>query len=194
MSIRTQIRRAAQALFATGVLATAVLATSGVASAQALPGPVLPPPLQTIDVRPDLTVTLTDSPDPVPAGQPFSYTMTVRNVPAFSINGQPRGDTANIVQVRQVMPQGVSPTSVSATGGLQCFPTAFDVICSGGPLVAGGVATVTVRAVAPTNPGVTSGGHIVSTATVDPFNLVAERNEANNTASADTLIPLNSFF
>ena len=177
-----QIGRSARTLLVGGLMAGTVLATSSAASAQALPGPQ--PPLQ-INWKPDLTITMTDAPDPVVFySTPLTYTITLRNVPDVILGGPSAGRTAQWVQMRQILPQGFSVQSVSAPSSFQCTYNTMNVICQGGPMASGSTVTIRVTGYVPPN----TIGFITSTATVDTWNLIEERNESNNSASTTTLL------
>ncbi len=93
----------------------------------------------------DLSVTKTDSPDPVLVGQPLTYTLTARN------NGP---NNATGVTVTDTLPPGVTLASATASQGSGCSgaPT---VTCSLGSLAIGTTATVTI-VVTPPSPGAVS--------------------------------------
>jgi hypothetical protein len=169
-----------------GLLASAVLGSTAGVSAQTLPQPKLPPPPIELNWKPDLTISMSDSPDPYQSfSQPLVYTITLRNAPVLTVNGLPKGPTAQWVQMRQMLPQGLSVQSVNAPANWQCTFSTMNVICQGGPMAAGATATITVRAWPPSH----TIGYISSTATVDTWNLIDERSESNNSASADTYLP-----
>jgi uncharacterized repeat protein (TIGR01451 family) len=131
-------------------------------------------------VSADLSVTKTDSPDPVTPGSPITYTITVTN------NGPADTDSA---QITDAVPAGTSFVSVVPTVG-SCLGTAT-FTCDLGPLANGASATVTL--VALVDPGATPGTVIsntaklglpsrgVSVASVDP-------NPGNDSATATTTV------
>jgi hypothetical protein len=86
---------APRALLLTGLLAGALLASTTGASAQALPAPELPKQPIQLNWKPDLTITMSDAPDPYTTySVPLTYTITLRNSPVLTINGVPQGPTA----------------------------------------------------------------------------------------------------
>jgi uncharacterized repeat protein (TIGR01451 family) len=125
---------------------------------------------------PDLTVEVTDNPDPAVVDGSITYTVRVRNVGLV---------TANHVNVQGAVP-GTVITVIAGGGG---FPTcgfgpAHDPTwdCTGGQIGTGQFIDVTV-VVRPTSSGV-----ITCTATVDPGDIVAESDEGNNTDTEDTTV------
>ncbi len=117
----------------------------------------------------DLTITKSDSPDPVLAGGTLTYSLVITN------NG-PANATG--VVVTDTLPADV--TFVSASAG--CFHTAGVVTCNAGSLTSGGADTyqvvVTVNAGAS---GILLNGAEVSGSETDP-------NPGNNSATAGTTI------
>src|SRR5436190_17239914 len=106
--------------FVFGILVVMLVLVSGGASAA--PGDA------------DLSITKTDSPDPVVAGSNLTYTIKVQN-PAASL-----GPATNVV-VTDNLPSGVD--FVSATGGT-CQKSGGTVTCNLGQVNAGSTATVTI--------------------------------------------------
>ncbi len=130
----------------------------------------------------DLTISQSDSPDPVNVGQPLTYTLTVVNTPT-AIGG---GACPN---VRFSYPSGVpfSFGSTSGTNGYTAVPDVNGVTFTGGCVSSSNgnpdMATLTV-AIVPLSAGtMTSLG---SNVVVDPENLWHESNENNNTAQTVT--------
>ena len=118
----------------------------------------------------DLSVTMTDSPDPVTVGNNLTYTIIVTN------NGP---DAATDVNVMDALPAGV--TFVSATfinGATQgnCTQAGGVVSCDPGNLAVNASATVTI-VVRPTTPDMLSNTASVTSSVSDP-------NPANNTTPA----------
>ncbi|MBK8465280.1 MAG: PQQ-dependent sugar dehydrogenase [Chloracidobacterium sp.] len=127
----------------------------------------------------DLTVSQTDSPDPVVVGQQLTYTLTVTNAPS-ALGG------FACPNVRFGYPSGVSFSfnSASGTGGFNAIPDVGGITYSGGCLSSTGgqpqSATLTL-VITPTSAGtLTSLGTSV---VVDPENTWHEDNENNNTAA-----------
>jgi Domain of unknown function DUF11 len=133
-----------------------------------------------IDIRPDLSVTVTASPNPVPAGTHVTYTLTVRN-------GQGGGffATANAVRVVHNLPSGIGFQSATGDRGFTCAFAASAVTCTGGTLPSQTTATISIVGTA-----FPSGFPRVSTAVVDPLDTIDERNEGNNGASVSVSVAL----
>ena len=124
----------------------------------------------------DLAISQSASPDPVTAGQPLTYTLTVTN------NG-----TGDLTGVRAdfVLP---AATTYSSNTGNSNFSGNYDsgsntVRFTGGNLNAGSSATLTVVVTPTTSAAVTSNG---SSVTVDPADVLAESDESNNNAATIT--------
>lgn len=128
-----------------------------------------PPPPPSSTPEADLSVTLTDAPDPVTVGATLTYTLTV-------INNGP--DTATAASVSDTLPAGVAFSSASATQG-SCTGTA-NVSCDLGDLAPGASATVTIKA----KPG--SAGTLTNTASAGSS--VNDPNLADNSATATTTV------
>jgi len=121
----------------------------------------------------DLSVTKTDSPDPVHIGQNLTYTITVRN------NGP---NTATGVTLTDQLPKNAGYGSASTTQGTCSLkPSKTEVACNLGTIASGGIVTVTI-VVKPTKKGeITNTVSASATSPPDP-------NTANNTASATTTV------
>src|SRR5262245_47027411 len=118
----------------------------------------------------NLAIAKTDSPDPVAAGQPLTYSITVTN------NG-PLGATG--VTVADPLPAGVTFGSATASQG-SCNQASGTVTCDLGSLANGAQATVTI-VVTPA-----ADGSLSNTATVN-----ADQNDpdtADNSATAATTV------
>src|SRR5207245_91130 len=74
--------------------------------------------------------------------------------------------------------------SVSCDSGFVCAYIAPVVTCTSGSIAAAASATIIVSVTAPS----TSGSY-ASTAVVDPTNVIAERDESNNSAGATVEVP-----
>ena len=113
----------------------------------------------------DLSITKTDSPDPVTAGQNLTYTITVTN------NGP---DTATNVVATDTLPGSVSLISAPGCTG------SGTLTCAVASLANGGIASFTIT-VTPN-----SAGDITNTASVTAME--SDPNTANNSASATTTV------
>ncbi len=117
----------------------------------------------------DLSITKTDSPDPVLVGQNLTYTITVTN------NGP---TSAAAVTVTDTLPGGV--TFVSATPSQGTCSGTSTVTCNLGSLAFPGSATVTI-VVTPTTAGPLSNTASVASSTSDP-------NNGNNSSTTGTTV------
>jgi len=120
----------------------------------------------------DLSLTKSDSPDPVEVGQQLTYTLTVAN-PASSATA------ASNVVVTDTLPATVTFVSAAASSGGTCSGTTT-VSCQWASLAAGGSATATIR-VTPTTDADLTNAASVSSSTADP-------NTSNNSATATTVV------
>ncbi|MEO8084875.1 MAG: hypothetical protein ABI780_13710, partial [Ardenticatenales bacterium] len=132
--------------------------------------------IDTVAAGADLSLTKTDSPDPVIAGQPLEYTLTVHNA-------GPSG--AKDVLVTDQLPAGVTylgATIVGGTGTCNDSPTGL-VTCYLGHVDNGQTVRVYIDVVvkATTAAGALSNSAAVTSSTRDP-------NGANNNASATTTV------
>jgi uncharacterized repeat protein (TIGR01451 family) len=117
----------------------------------------------------DLSLTLSDAPDPVSVGSTLTYTLTVSN-------GGPA--TATSVKLTNTLPAGVtflsaSPGGYVVNGNVISFPSLGD-------LGSGSTVTATIQ-VRPDAPGTITNNASVSTTTTDPL-------KANNNASVKTVV------
>ena len=118
----------------------------------------------------DLSVSMTDSPDPVNVGQQLTYTLAVTN-------GGP--SAASAVTLTDTLPAGVKFVSATADQG-SCTYSEATVTCALGGLAAG--ATTRARIVVkPTRAGTITNSAVVSGAEGDP-------NSVDNTAGATTKV------
>ncbi|MCC7201160.1 MAG: DUF11 domain-containing protein [Nitrospirae bacterium] len=120
----------------------------------------------------DLSITKTDSPDPVNQGAQITYTLTVSNAGPSSASG---------IVVTDALPLG--STFVSATGsGWSCSYSSGVVTCTLASLNSGATASVITIKISPPN----QAGDISNTAGVS--STVADPNSSNNAASANTTV------
>ncbi len=119
----------------------------------------------------DLSVTISDNPDPVVAGALLTYTVTVRN------NGF---ETARGVSLTDTLDRNVRFRSARASQG-RCSAQGTTVSCALGDLGDGASATVAI-VVRPTKKGTVA--NTASVAAVEPV----DPDTSNNTASATTTV------
>ena len=124
----------------------------------------------TVNPSADLSITKTDSPDPVPAGQQLTYTLTAHNAGPSSATG---------VQVTDTLPANVTYQSATPSQG-SCSQASGTVTCALGTVASGANATVTLNAT-PQDSGSITNSASVSSSVFDP-------DSSNNTASADTTV------
>lgn len=117
----------------------------------------------------DLSITKTDSADPVSPGDPLSYVLTVTN------NGP---NVASGVTVTDSLPSGVTFVSASSAG---CAHAAATVTCLLGTLAVDASQQVTINTTVTALSGVLTNTATVRSAAID---LVT----SNNTATADTTV------
>lgn len=140
-----RLRRIGGALAAGLAIAVAGVALSGGSGAAAPPGGSA-----------DLSVTKSDSPDPVSAGGALTYTLSVHNAGPSTATG---------VMVTDRLPKGVTFVSAHATGGGSCSESNGTVTCNLGTLGTNGGsanADVTINVTAPS-----TSGQITDTASVN---------------------------
>ena len=142
-----------------GVLVGAVLAVSALAPAMAF-------------AQADVSITKTDSADPVTVGTQFDYSIAVSNAGP---------ETANEVTVEDTLPNEVEFVSATASQGLCTDQGAKKVNCELGNIASGGSATVTIRVRAD------RAGQATNTATVSASS-PNDPTPANNTATQQTVI------
>ncbi|HEY3208338.1 MAG TPA: S8 family serine peptidase, partial [Actinomycetota bacterium] len=117
----------------------------------------------------DLSISKSDSPDPVTTGTPLTYTIDVSN-------GGPLAATS--VTVTDALPAGT--TYVSASGsGWTCSHLSGTVTCTRPSAPVGAAPTITIVVTAPGSPGTISNTASVSSAVFDP-------NTANNSDTEST--------
>jgi uncharacterized repeat protein (TIGR01451 family) len=128
----------------------------------------------TVLVSADLSITLSDAPDPVVAGTNLTYTATITNA-------GPSDATAATINLP--LPAGTTLVSGSVSGGGACIGA--PVLCSVTGNVAPG-ATRTATIVVAVAPSVLTGSVLSATATVAAGS--ADPNLANNVASTTTSV------
>ncbi|MGH2978552.1 MAG: DUF11 domain-containing protein, partial [Solirubrobacterales bacterium] len=124
----------------------------------------------TVDPAADLSLTKSDAPDPVLAGELVAYTLTAHNAGP---------QDATDVTLTDTLPGGVAFDSASPSQG-SCSEASGTVTCALGTLADEATATVEIRA-RPSAPGTVTNQAGVSSTIGDP-------NAANNSASADTTV------
>jgi len=117
----------------------------------------------------DLSLTMTDAPDPVVLGGNLTYTLKVTNVGELTATG---------VRLTDTLPAGAALVSTSTTAGT-CSGTTV-VNCELGTLGSGASATVTIVI---TPPAIRTINNTASVTTSE-----SEENTANNTATQATLV------
>lgn len=117
----------------------------------------------------DLSLAMTDAPDPVAVGGSITYTIVVNNAGPNSAEG---------VTVRDTLPTGVSFISANSTQGT--CTTMGEVVCSIGTLANGASATVTISV------STTSGGVVTNTASVG--NNTTDPDLTNNSSTTATTV------
>ncbi|MCC6544773.1 MAG: DUF11 domain-containing protein, partial [Nitrospirae bacterium] len=125
----------------------------------------------TVNATADLSITKTDTPDPVTVGGTLTYTLAVTN------NGP---STASTVSVSDTLPAGVTYGSASGTGWA-CSQSAGIVTCTRSTLALGAAPPITITVTAPGTSGSITNSATVSTITNDPT-------IGNNTATASTTV------
>jgi uncharacterized repeat protein (TIGR01451 family) len=119
----------------------------------------------------DLSVTKTDSPDPVSVGSSLTYTLTAGNAGP---------DTATGVTVTDTLPAGVTFASAAPSQGDPCTETGGTVTCNLGSLAKDATATVEIK-VTPQTAGPITNSVSVSGDQSDP-------DQANNTDEEQTTV------
>lgn len=156
--------------------------SAGLTASSTTPDPVTPnnstnvnvavtagPPLQGAD----LSISKTDSADPVAYGERFSYTLTVRNLGPAAASG---------VIVRDPLPAGLAFVSAAGTG-LACTGGANIVCTAAASLPSGQQLTVLVTVDAPATAGSITNEATVESSTSDP---VAANNRASQSTAVNT--------
>jgi uncharacterized repeat protein (TIGR01451 family) len=126
------------------------------------------PVTMTVLAEADLGITLSDSPDPVDASAPITYTLTISNAGP---------DAASGVMVEDTLPASV--IFVSASPG--CVESSGVVTCTVGDLASGASADLTIIVNAPP-----TGGSITNSAAISGD--VIDGNPVNDTDTEDTMV------
>ncbi|WP_448573437.1 CARDB domain-containing protein [Trichothermofontia sp.] len=130
----------------------------------------------------DLTITKTDSPDPVAKGGTLTYTLTVSNAA--------NGVDATGIEVRDILPTDFTVTDITVGSGGFVAPTlplaSNEITFTNGTLASGASATITITGTAPDTGEFPR--TIENTAVVDPDDLIEEANENNNTVTIATQV------
>jgi uncharacterized repeat protein (TIGR01451 family) len=128
-------------------------------------------PSITLTPLPDFSITKT-GPSSVSQGQSITYVITVSETGSVPQGG---------VVVQDNLPAQVTFVSASGSNGFNCSEAAGVVGCTGGILIPGSSAQITIF-------GLVAGcaSPLVNTAIVNPGNVIPESNFANNTATVTT--------
>jgi len=151
--------------------------------------------LTTVKPAVDLTITKSDSPDPVcarswpgaaPASPPLlGPPVCLGGLTYTFVVGNSGISTATGVVVRDPLPAGVvfDHAVAPAFAGCAVDPSTNVLTCTGGTVGPESITTITIVTVAP--PFI---GTITNTVTVDPNNAIFEADETNNTATQTTQV------
>ena len=118
----------------------------------------------------DLSISITDSPDPVPIGGTLTYSLTVANVGPATSTG---------VMITNILPPGVNFISATSSQG-SCTRSRSTVTCNAGAIPGGTNMTITI-VVVPNSGGVLTNTAVATRAEADPY-------PPNNTAVAITTV------
>lgn len=129
----------------------------------------------------DLSLSITDSTDPVQCSSSLTYTINVSNTGP---------NAAEAVTVRDTLPPGVTFVSATSTQGT-CSVTST-VTCTVGTMASGGSATITI-VVSPAAGGTITNTAAVGLNTTDP-NLVNNSSTATTTITGYSISPTSAFF
>jgi uncharacterized repeat protein (TIGR01451 family) len=131
-----------------------------------------PPFDATLGDTADLSLSMTDAPDPVRVNGSLRYTIVIRNNGPLAASG---------VSLSDQLPKQAGSASATTTQGSCSTKSKTAVTCSLGSLASGASATVVIT-VKPTGPGtLTNTATVTSTSPSDP-------NTANNTATVSTTV------
>ena len=148
--------------------------TAAASTTDGAPGNNMASATTAVTASADLSITLTDSPDPVTAGSNLTYTATVSNAGPSDATG---------VTVTLPLPIGTSLVSGSVSGGGSCAGS--PVVCTvTGSIASGAPRTATI--VVAVAPSVLNGTVLSATATVGSSS--TDPNAANNSVSTTTTV------
>jgi Domain of unknown function DUF11/Bacterial Ig domain/RTX calcium-binding nonapeptide repeat (4 copies) len=122
---------------------------------------------------PDLIITTNASANQITVGDPITFTLTVSN--------KGNADASNVT-VTDTLPIGFVPGAITLSNGFTANTSGQTVTFTGGNILAGGSATLTITAAT----GTVSPGNVNSTAIVDPQNTIVESDETNNSFTITT--------
>ena len=124
----------------------------------------------TVNPAADLSLTKTDSPDPIPVGQLLTYTLTVNNAGPSSATG--------VVVTDNLSPDTIFNSATPSQGS--CSQSSGTVTCSLGTVASGASPTIDIK-VTPQSSGSITNQASVGSGVFDP-------DSSNNGASADTTV------
>jgi len=172
-------RRLVAALAGSALVLLSLTVTASPASARPNCDVPNPPPIcegpDPVDKLPDLTASVS-GPSGAVGGSTASYVIRVANPSATN------AAIARNVTVRVATSGGAAVTG-AALSGWSCGASGGVATCSGGSVAIGGSASIPVTVQLPS-----AAAGVTVTATADPGNTVAERNEGNNTGSQTTAV------
>lgn len=154
---------------ATGMLSNTATVTAPATPADPNPANNSATDIDTLTPEADLSITKTDSADPVSPGDPLTYSLTITNAGPSN---------ATSVTVTDTLPAGVTFVS-SSPGAPTCTFGGGTLTCALGSLAAGGTTAVAINVTVNA-----SGGLLVNTATVSGSE--TDPDPGNNSASAAT--------
>jgi large repetitive protein len=133
-----------------------------------------------VDTAADLSITKTDAPDPVVAGNNVTYTLTVTNNATVDSGS----DAANVT-VTDTLPSQVNFVSANSSDpNFNCNHSGGVVTCTAPKLAVGATATITI--VAQVKANTPNGTNLSNTATASATTF--DPDQTNNTATATTAV------
>jgi uncharacterized repeat protein (TIGR01451 family) len=127
-----------------------------------------------VNTQADASVTQSDSPDPIPAGQDVTYSLNIQNAGPSD---------AQAVVVTDTLPAGVVFVSATPSQG-SCLEAAGVVTCSLGSVGAGSNATIDVVVTTSVSGTITNGASVTTT--------TADTDASNDSSSEDTTVNVPS--